>query len=151
VVERAAAVSEFMRQTILEEATINSGSPSKVQRHDRTAGLGALTTYGVLLPDADRLCGAWWSLNTFGRAIAAVQYIWCLIYPENENPVFAPWTPNGGGGPPCSTCQARWPATLLNEREWARNGSCTCTVVLRCSTHSLDHRKHPMLCLINFA
>jgi hypothetical protein len=24
-----------------------------------------------------------------------------LVYPENENPVFAPWTPNGGGGPPC--------------------------------------------------
>lgn len=23
------------------------------------------------------------------------------MYPENENPVFAPWTPNGGGGPPC--------------------------------------------------
>lgn len=21
--------------------------------------------------------------------------------PRNENPVFAPWTPNGGGGPPC--------------------------------------------------
>jgi hypothetical protein len=23
------------------------------------------------------------------------------MYPENENPVFAPWTPDGGGGPPC--------------------------------------------------
>ena len=23
------------------------------------------------------------------------------MYSENENPVFAPWTPNGGGGPPC--------------------------------------------------
>jgi hypothetical protein len=45
--------------------------------------------------------GAWWSLDTFGRSIAAVQYISCLIYPENEKPVFAPWTPNGGGGPPC--------------------------------------------------
>ena len=30
-----------------------------------------------------------------------VQYISCLIYPENKNTVFAPWTPNGGGGPPC--------------------------------------------------
>src|SRR5216684_7716999 len=59
----------------------------------------ATSTVGVLLPDVDRLWGAWWSLNTFGRAIAAVQYISCLIYPENENPVFAPRTPNGGGGP----------------------------------------------------
>ncbi len=23
------------------------------------------------------------------------------MYPENENPVFAPWTPDRGGGPPC--------------------------------------------------
>lgn len=23
------------------------------------------------------------------------------MYPENENPVFAPWTGNRGGGPPC--------------------------------------------------
>jgi hypothetical protein len=23
------------------------------------------------------------------------------MYPEQENPVFAPWTPNRGGGPPC--------------------------------------------------
>ena len=45
--------------------------------------------------------GAWWSLDTVGRAIAVVQYISCLIYPENENPVFAPWTPNNVGGPPC--------------------------------------------------
>jgi hypothetical protein len=53
------------------------------------------------LPDLDRVWSAWWSLDTVGRALAAVQYISCLIYPENENPVFAPWTPNGGGGPPC--------------------------------------------------
>ena len=53
------------------------------------------------MPDVDRVWGAWWSLDTVGRAIAAVQYISCLIYPENENPAFAPWTPNGGGGPTC--------------------------------------------------
>lgn len=23
------------------------------------------------------------------------------MYPENENPVFVPWTPDRGGGPPC--------------------------------------------------
>jgi hypothetical protein len=54
----------------------------------------------VLLPDVDRVWGAWWSLDTVGRAIAAVEYISCLIYPENENPVFASWTPNDEGGPP---------------------------------------------------
>jgi hypothetical protein len=90
VVERAAAVSEFMRQTILEEVDDQLGLAYQGSKARPYRWIGALTTYGVLLPDVDRLCGAWWSLNTFGRAIAAVQYIWCLLYPENENPVFAP-------------------------------------------------------------
>src|SRR5256885_7224680 len=33
-----------------------------------------------------------------GRAIAFVQYISCLMYSEYENPIFAPWTANEGGG-----------------------------------------------------
>jgi hypothetical protein len=49
----------------------------------------------------ERLWSAWWSLDIIGRAIAAMQYISCLMYPENENPVFAAWTANDGGGPPC--------------------------------------------------
>lgn len=48
----------------------------------------------------ERLWTAWWSLETVGRAISTVQYISCLMYPENENPVFSPWTPDRGGGPP---------------------------------------------------
>jgi hypothetical protein len=60
----------------------------------------ALMTHGVLFPDIDRLWIPWWSIDTTGRAVAAVQYISCLMYPENENPVFAPWTRDGGGGPP---------------------------------------------------
>jgi hypothetical protein len=99
--KQSAVVSEFMRQTILEEiddqrGLIFQGSRTKPYRWFR-----AMTTYGVLLPDVERLWTAWWSLETVGRAIAAVQYISCLMYSENENPVFTPWTPERGGGPPC--------------------------------------------------
>jgi hypothetical protein len=94
-------VSEYMRQTILEEIDDQRGltfrgSGTRPYRWSR-----ALTTYGVLRPDLNRLWAAWWALETIGRAIAAVQYISCLMYPENENPVFAPWTPDRGGGAPC--------------------------------------------------
>jgi hypothetical protein len=54
-----------------------------------------------LLPDLDRLWTEWWSLNTPGRAVAAVQYVSCLMYPDSENPIFTPWTSDGGGGSPC--------------------------------------------------
>jgi len=99
--QQSAVVSEFMRQTILEEIDDQRGLAFQGSRTRPYRWFGALTTYGVLRPDLDRLWTAWWTLNTVGRAIAAVQYISCLMYPENENPVFAPWTPDRGGGPPC--------------------------------------------------
>jgi hypothetical protein len=99
--KQGAAISEFMRQTILEEINSQRGLSYKGTKARPYRWVRALTTYGVLRPDLDRLWNAWWSLDTVGRAIAAVQYITCLMYAENENPVFAPWTPDEGGGPPC--------------------------------------------------
>jgi hypothetical protein len=94
-------VSEFMRRTILEEIDDQRGLAFQGSRAKPYRWFRALTTYGVLWPDMDRLWASWWALETVGRAIAALQYISCLMYPENENPVFAPWTPDRGGGPPC--------------------------------------------------
>jgi len=98
---RTAAVSEFMREAILEEIDDQRGLKYQGTAARPYRWITALTTHGVLLEDVDRLWNAWWSVDTVGRAIAAVQYVSCLIYSQNENPVFAPWTPDGGGGPPC--------------------------------------------------
>jgi hypothetical protein len=99
--EQAAVVSDFMRQSILEEIDGQRGLAYQGSNAKPYRWIGALTTYGVLRPDIGSLWTEWWSLETVGRAVAGVQYISCLMYPENENPVFAPWTPNSGGGPPC--------------------------------------------------
>jgi hypothetical protein len=95
------AVSKFMREAILEEIDDQRGLTYQGTAARPYRWVTALTTHGVLLPDVNHLWTAWWSVDTVGRAIAAVQYVSCLMYPKNENPVFAPWTPNGGGGPPC--------------------------------------------------
>lgn len=95
------AVSEFMRESILEEIDDQRGLAYKGKGARPYRWTTALTTHGVLLPDVDQLWTAWWSIDTVGRAVAAVQYISCLMYRANENPVFATWTPDGGGGPPC--------------------------------------------------
>jgi hypothetical protein len=99
--KQTAVVSQFMRQAILEEIDEQRGLAFQGSKARPYRWVGELTTYGVLLPDLERLWTDWWALGTIGRAVAAIQYISCLMYPENENPVFAPWTPNGGGGPPC--------------------------------------------------
>ncbi len=99
--EQTTVVSEFMRQTILAQVDDQCGLSYKGAKARPYRWISALTTYGVLLPDMELLWNEWWSLNTLGRAVAAVQYISCLMYAKNENPVFAPWTPDKGGGPPC--------------------------------------------------
>lgn len=99
--KQSAVVSEFMRHAILDEIDDQRGLSFQGSRTRPYRWFGALTTYGVLRPDLDRLWIAWWKLNTIGRAIAAIQYVSCLMYSEKENLVFAPWTPDRGGGPPC--------------------------------------------------
>jgi hypothetical protein len=99
--KQIAAISEFMRGTILEEIDVQRGLAFQGKGATPYRWFRALTTYGVVLPDVDRLWTKWWSLETIGRAISAVEYMSCLMYSEYENPVFAPWTGDGGGGPPC--------------------------------------------------
>lgn len=99
--KQAAVVSGYMRQVILEEIDDQRGLTYQGSRAKPYRWIGAMTTYGVLRPDIESLWTKWWSVETIGRAGAAVQYISCLMYSEYENPVFAPWTPDGGGGPPC--------------------------------------------------
>ena len=96
-----AVVSEFMRGSILDEIDEQQGLEYVGKSARAYRWFEALTTYGVLLPDLDRLWTAWWSLESVGRAIALVQYLSCLMYGDNENPVFSPWTRDKGGGPPC--------------------------------------------------
>ena len=88
-----------MREAILEEIDAQRGLSYRAKGARPYRWIAALATYGVLLPDLERLWNSWWSLETIGGATATVQYISCLMYPENENPVFAPWTSNEGGGP----------------------------------------------------
>lgn len=97
------AVSQFMRESILAEIDDQRGLAYKGMGARPYRWIRALTTHGVLLPDISRLWMAWWSTSTdtVGRAVATVQYVSCLMYEPNENPVFAAWTRDEGGGPPC--------------------------------------------------
>jgi hypothetical protein len=95
------AVWEFMSGSILEEIDAQEslrfeGYPAAPYRW-----IQALMTHGVIASDIESLWMDWWSISTIGQAVAAVQYISCLVYPKNSNPVFAPYTRERGGGSPC--------------------------------------------------
>lgn len=90
-----------MRETILDEIYEQRGLSYEGANARPYRWMTAFTTYGVIQSDMEQLWTAWWSLEGVGSAVAAVQYVSCLMYPDNENPVFAPWTGDKGGGPPC--------------------------------------------------
>ena len=94
------AVSSFIRESLLEEIDDQRGLAYRGTNARPYRWVTALTTYGVLLPDIERAWSAWWSIDTVGRAVAAIQYASALMYPDDENPIFAPWTREEGGGPP---------------------------------------------------
>ncbi len=94
------AVGTFLRGCIIEEIDEQRGMEHRGSRAAPYRWMRAMTTYGVLLPDFSALWWPWWSAETVGRAIAAVQYASCLIYESKANPVFPAWTPHEGGGPP---------------------------------------------------
>jgi hypothetical protein len=102
VLEPAAVwvVSAFMRAAILSEMDRQEGLSYAGMRARPYRWVAAFTTYGVLFQGLDELWADGFSGITAGRAIAAVQYLSCLIYEDRDNAVFAPWTLDAGGGPP---------------------------------------------------
>lgn len=98
---QTAAISEFMRASILDEIDEQRGLAYAGTKARPSRWIGALTTLGVLLPDIESLWTSWWSLNTTGRAVSTVQYISVLMYRDDQNPVFGSWTREAGGGAPC--------------------------------------------------
>jgi hypothetical protein len=146
--KQTAAISEFMRQTILEEIDDQRGLAFQGKGARPYRWFRALTTYGVVLPDVRRLWTAWWSIDTIGRAISAVQYTSCLMYSEHENPVFSPWTGDGGGGPPCHwefeghLYEHRWLKPNVDSLKEALAVSRVCDVLVRSVELLVDQPEH---------
>ena len=95
-----AAVASAMRAWILEAIDRQRGLHFRGSERRAYKWIRAVATYGVLQPDVESLWVAWWNLESVGRAIAAIQYISCLMYETSSNPIFDPWTREAGGGPP---------------------------------------------------
>lgn len=60
----------------------------------------AIGTMGMLPGSIPKLWDPWWDISSIGRACAVLQYTSVIMYGENDNPIYAPWTPEKGGGPP---------------------------------------------------
>lgn len=99
--EQLNAVSIFMRKTILDKIDQERILSFSGMGASPYSWISAIGTYGMVFPSIKELWEDWWSCSTTGRACGILQYASVFMYPDDENPIFAVWTPLAGGGPPC--------------------------------------------------
>lgn len=94
------AITDYLRDSILDRLDVESLLHFSGMGASPYRWVETLVAYGVLFSDVERLWNEWWDMKTTGHAVAAFQYASALLYEGKKNPVFAPWTPEKGGGPP---------------------------------------------------
>jgi hypothetical protein len=83
--EQRTAVAEFFRDSFLACLDVETHIfPQNQDERLAFAWLRRFNSLGVILPNIDLIWNAWWSLETTGRAIAAIQYLSGLMY-------YRPW------------------------------------------------------------
>jgi hypothetical protein len=97
---RAEAVLDFMRDSLLDRIDREDSLSHAGEYATAYAWFYRLGAFAVIFPELESLWRAWWRFETPGQAVAALQYISCLQYEDRDNPIFAPRTPEHGGGTP---------------------------------------------------
>lgn len=95
------AVASFMRMAILDKIDQERSLSFAGMGASPYSWIPAMVNYGMVFPSIKELWKDWWSCSTTGRACGVLQYASVFMYPDAENPIFSPWTPDAGGGSPC--------------------------------------------------
>ena len=81
-------IYSFLHDSLLEKIDQISQIMA-LSRLENLAWLWRLNSLASIVPQVERLWTVWWSMETPGRAMAAVQYVSDLLYFAEENPIFA--------------------------------------------------------------
>jgi hypothetical protein len=93
-------VYEFFRDSFLDRLDQERGF---VYRGSQTPAYGWMARFNsvaLIMPHISMLWDSWWSLDSAGQAVAALQYCSGLMYFDGENPFFEIWSRDDGGGGP---------------------------------------------------
>jgi hypothetical protein len=95
-----AAVMQYKADSILDRLDVENSLTFSGMRASPYTWIQAVVSFGVVFPDIRSVWTEWWEMKTQGHAVAAFQYASALLYENDKNPVFLPWTRDKGGGPP---------------------------------------------------
>lgn len=93
-------ISEFLVDSFLERLDRERGLSFEGSNASPYGWIGRFNSIALILPVISIIWEKWWSLKSIGRAVCAIQYLSSLVYYETQNPIFATWTPEYGGGSP---------------------------------------------------
>ena len=94
------AVYAFFRDSFLERLDLERTFAEVRNNAPPASWIARFNSLGVVMPRIDIIWNEWWKLETPGRAVAALQYCSCLMYFDEENPLFEIWK---GVSPPLWT------------------------------------------------
>lgn len=83
-----AAVNEFFRDSLLERLNAERGFLRSAADYAAHGWIARFNSLGLVMPQIEMIWKSWWSLDTPGRAIAALEYCSWLMYLEGDNPLF---------------------------------------------------------------
>lgn len=98
--ERRDSIYGFLRDSFLDRLDAERGFVYSGMETPAYGWMSRFNSLGLTMPRIERLWEPWWSLDTPGQAVAALQYCSGLMYLEGENPLFGRWTKEQGGGGP---------------------------------------------------
>lgn len=93
-------VADFMRVAILDKIDQEKELSFSGMRATPYSWINTIGTFGTVYPGVSQLWKEWWIMPTTGRACGVLQYVSALMYPNDKNPIFAPWIRDLGGGAP---------------------------------------------------
>jgi hypothetical protein len=85
------AVYEFFRDSFRERLEIERGFSEMRNDQPTFCWIDRFNSLGMIMPRIELIWNDWWTLETPGRAVAALQYCSCLMYFNGENPLFDAW------------------------------------------------------------
>lgn len=98
--EQRQAIYEFFWDSFLERLDAERGFVYSGSKTPAYGWIFRFNSIGIIMPLTELLWTSWWSLDTPGRAVAALQYCSGLMYRDENNPLFGTWTRDHGGGGP---------------------------------------------------
>jgi len=94
------AVSDFMLHSVLDKIDQEHDLAFSGMHATPYSWIYTIGTFGTAFPAIANLWKEWWSCRTVGRSCGVLQYASVLLYPDDSNPIFSPWTRDAGGGAP---------------------------------------------------